>query len=154
MAVDQMSRIENQVLIKASRSRVWKALTTPSEFSKWFRASLNVGQFSPGGRVDLVSTYPGHEGTKFFFEVVEKDPEHRFVWRWTPGGEPVGSNDTEPYTTVVFDLEETKEGTIVKVTESGFDKISLARRAKAFESNTEGWKIQIQNIRNYVEQTS
>lgn len=152
MTVDQLSRIQNQVMIKAPRSRVWKALTTPSEFSKWFCVTLKVNEFTPGLRVDLVSVYPGHEGTAFFFDIVEKTPEHRFVWRWTPDDKPEGSTGEESYTTVVFELEETKEGTLLTVTESGFEKISLARRAKAFESNTEGWKIQIQNIRNYVEQ--
>lgn len=144
--IDKLSRIENQVMIHAPRSRVWKALTTPSEFSRWFHATLNVSQFQPAGRVDLVSTYPGHEGQAFFFEVVELKPEHRFVWRWQHGSEPDAA-----YTTVVFELEEIPAGTLVKVTESGFDRISFDRRAKAFEDNTEGWKIQMQNIYDYVE---
>jgi uncharacterized protein YndB with AHSA1/START domain len=148
MTVGQLTQIQKQISIRAPRSRVWKALTTPSDFSHWFRATLNAREFKLGERVDLESVYPGHEGVKFFFEIVEKEPEHRFVWRWTPGGE------NEPFTTVVFELVETKEGTLVTVTESGFDRISLARRAKAFESNTEGWKIQIQNIREYVEQNA
>jgi uncharacterized protein YndB with AHSA1/START domain len=154
MTVEQLSRIEKQVLIKAPRSRVWMALTTPSDFSKWFRASLKVDEFKPGGRVDLVSVYPGYEGVQFFFEVVEKEPEHRFVWRWSPSEKVDDPKEEEPFTTVVFELEDTKEGTLVTVTESGFDRISLKRRAKAFESNTEGWKIQVQNLRNYVEQNS
>jgi uncharacterized protein YndB with AHSA1/START domain len=146
MAVEQLSRIENQVMIRAPRSRVWNALTTPSEFSKWFHATVSVHEFGAGVRVDLVSTYPGHEGTAFFFEIVEKVPEHRFVWRWSPDG------IDDPHTTVVFELEEVDGGTLVKVTESGFDRISIARRAKAFEGNTEGWQIQMQNIHDYVEQ--
>ncbi|HWC20063.1 MAG TPA: SRPBCC family protein [Terriglobales bacterium] len=144
-SVQEMSKIENQVVIHASRSRVWRALTTPSEFSAWFCAKLSVAEFSPGGKVDLVSTYPGHEGTKFGFEVVEKIPESRFVWRWKP------SEESEPYTLVTFELHEIKDGTLVKVTESGFDRISLARRAKSFESNMQGWQIQMRNIREYVE---
>lgn len=153
MAVESMNRIENQVTIRAPRSKVWKALTTPSEFAQWFRATLDVNEFRPGERANAVSTYPGHEGVTFFLEVVEKVPESRFTWRWSPGAkaiEPAPQED--PYTTVVFELEEVQGGTLVKVTESGFDKLSLARRAKAFAYNTQGWAIQIKNIRDYVEQ--
>ncbi len=147
MTVEQMSKIENETMIRAPRSRVWKALTTPAEFAKWFHVTLTAPEFRVGERVDLVSTYPGHEGTAFFFEVVEKSPEHRFVWRWSPGG----AGAAEPSTTVVFELEEVDGGTLVKVTESGFEGLSLERRAKAFESNTQGWGIQMKNIHDYVE---
>lgn len=148
--VDQISKIEKQIAIRAPRSRVWKALTTPSEFSAWFRATISVSQFRPGERADLISTYPGHEGIAFSLEVTEVVPEHRFVWQWNPGAGP--ASDRDSYTTVIFELQETKDGTLVKVTESGFERVPLSRRAKAFESNTQGWEIQLKNIRDYVEQ--
>ncbi len=150
MAVEQVSRIEQQIHIRAPRSRVWKALTTPSQFSTWFHAKVSAQEFRPGERADLVSTYPGHEGTSFFFEVLEIAPEYRFVWQWGPGG----AKPEDPLTTVTFELEEVEGGTLVKVTESGFERISLERRAKAFEGNTKGWEIQMRNIHDYVEQQS
>ena len=137
--------IQNQIHIRAPRSRVWKALITPSEFSTWFHAKVSVTEFRVGERVDLVSTYPGHEGVAFFFEVVEISPETRFIWRWGPGAA------SDPETNVTFDLEEAEGGTLIKVTESGFERISLERRAKALESNTKGWEIQLHNIHDYVE---
>jgi uncharacterized protein YndB with AHSA1/START domain len=144
-----MNSIENQITIRAPRARVWKALTTPAQFAEWFRATISVEQFLAGERADLTSTYPGHEGAEFFFEVVEVSPEHRFVWRWSPADK----QGREPFTTVVFELEEVSGGTLVKVTESGFEHISLERRAKAFESNTKGWQIQMQNLHDYAEQS-
>ena len=147
MTVDQLTRIDNQVLIHAPRPRVWKALTTPSDFSKWFHATLTATEFAPGKRVDLVSTYPGHEGSEFFFEVIEVAPEHRFAWRWQHGEKP-----SDPFTTVTFNLEEVEGGTLVKVSETGSDQLSLEKRAKAFEGNTKGWELQMQNIHDYVEQ--
>jgi uncharacterized protein YndB with AHSA1/START domain len=143
-----MNTIKQQVTIRGPRSRVWKALTTPSEFGTWFHATISVKEFRVGERVNLVSTYPGHEGTAFFFEVIELTPERRFVWRWSPGDK----EGREPFTTVLFELEEVSDGTLVKVTESGFEQISLERRAKAFESNTEGWKIQMHNLTTYAQQ--
>ena len=65
--------------------------------------------------------------------------------------DPVGPRPGEPMTLVEFDLEEVDGGTKLTVTESGFDNIPLARRAEAFRMNSEGWGIQVENIRKYVE---
>ena len=146
--MDQLSKIEKQIVIRAPLSRVWNALTTPSEFGAWFRATVSVSHFRSGERADLVSTYPGHEGTAFSIDVVEVAPEHRFVWQWN-SGDP---SDKDSYTTVMFELQEVENGTLVKVTESGFERVTLSRRAKAFESNSQGWEIQTKNLRDYVEQ--
>lgn len=148
MPVDLMNTIENEVTIRAPRSRVWKALTTPSELGTWFHCTLPTQEFRLGEIVNGVSTYPGYEGKAFSFEVIEKVPEQRFSWRWSPSA----ASKDDPPTTVTFELEEVAEGTRVKVTESGFERISLERRAKAFEGNTKGWAIQMQNIHDYVEQ--
>jgi len=151
MNIQELTQIEKSVFVKAPRSRVWKALTDSKEFAKWFHVKTN-DSFQPGSRVNLVSTYPGHEGEAFFFDVDEVTPETRFAWRWNPGGKEAGLPvPDDPMTRVVFDLEEVDGGTLVKVTESGFDRISLVRRAAAFEGNSQGWTIQMQNIRNYVE---
>jgi uncharacterized protein YndB with AHSA1/START domain len=95
-----------------------------------------------------VSTYPGHEGKAFSLEIVEKTPESRFSWRWWPGA----SAPDEPRRTVIFELEEVEGGTRVKVTEMGFDQMSLEPRAKAFEGNSRGWATQMQNLHDHVEQ--
>jgi hypothetical protein len=41
-------------------------------------------------------------------------------------------------------------GTLLAVTESGFDKIPSGRRPEAFRRNEGGWTIQMQNIANHV----
>jgi len=147
MSVAAQSVIEQEVTIRAPRGRVWKALTNPAELSAWFRCTLSTKDFRVGETVNGVSTYPGHEGTAFTLEIVEKIPEQRFAWRWHPGHADVG----DPPTTVTFTLDEVPGGTRVKVTESGFDRISIERRAKAFEGNSKGWEIQMRNIHDYVE---
>jgi len=39
---------------------------------------------------------------------------------------------------------------LVTVTESGFDQISLERRARIFEENDKGWEFQSQSLARYV----
>src|SRR6185369_2905670 len=152
MSVAQQDRIHQEIVIKAPRSKVWKALTTPAEFSQWFRAKLSVKEFQVGERVNAVSTYPGHEGTAFFLVITEITPETDFAWKWAPGAKSTADEEEDPFTTVVFELEEVPGGTRVKVTESGFEHISLARRAKAIEGNSKGWELQMQNLHDYAEQ--
>jgi hypothetical protein len=40
------------------------------------------------------------------------------------------------------------------ITESGFDKIPLERRAEAFTANNRGWEAQAKLIQKYLEQKS
>lgn len=60
-------------------------------------------------------------------------------------------NDSKKPTTLVeFRLEDTPEGTQLTVVESGFDRIPVGRRDEAFRMNTEGWGIQMENVRRHV----
>jgi uncharacterized protein YndB with AHSA1/START domain len=154
MPVEELSRIEKKVLVRAPRARVWKAISDPAEFSKWFRVKTD-GEFRPGARAHMTSTYPGHEGVEFFIDIVEVEPERKLSWHWHPGGKNSDAlNPADPPTLVAFELQEVQDGTLVTVTESGFDRLSLARRAKAFELNEHGWELQVENIRRYVEEAA
>lgn len=140
--------IQRQTLIRAPRSRVWHALTTAGEFSKWFSADVE-GPFVPGKRIEHVSTHPSSKGKRFYFIVERMEPEHTFSWRWHPGS---AQSDEDGTTLVEFHLEEVQDGTLVTVTETGFDRISLARRAKAFQENSRGWDIQLESLKQYLSQ--
>jgi hypothetical protein len=51
---------------------------------------------------------------------------------------------------VVFELEEVPEGTRLTVRETGFDRIPVARRGKAYRENDEGWTGQLNNLRKFL----
>lgn len=145
------NRIERQIFVRAPRSRVWRALTTPGEFAQWFHATLE-GAFTPGSRVDFVSTYEGSsEGARCHMIIDRLEPERLFSWRWHPGM-PRKDVDysKEPMTTVMFRLEDHDDGTLVTVEETGFDAIPLSRRSGVFKDNEQGWKIQMESLSNHV----
>jgi hypothetical protein len=56
----------------------------------------------------------------------------------------------EPTTLVEFRLEDAPGGTLLTITESGFEGVPAHRRAVAFRSNDEGWGIQLENIAKHV----
>jgi len=150
MSNTELNRIEKQIVVRAPRERVWRALTDIAEFGQWFRVK-SQDTFAPGARVHMVSTHEGYAGYSFYVFVEEMDPPRRFSWRWHPGlREPEIDYYNESTTLVTFDLEEVAGGTLVKVTESGFSHISLVRRAKVFQENSGGWEYQLQQIAQYA----
>ena len=144
-------RIEKNVVLKAPRSRVWRALADPQEFGAWFGVRLEGKKFEPGVRVQGQITVPGYEHVLMDIIVERVDPEHLFSYRWHPYAvEPGVDYSSEATTLVEFRLEEVAGGTELTVVESGFDRIPLARRAEAFRMNDGGWAEQIKNIERHV----
>src|SRR4051812_40788533 len=134
-------RIQKSIVLHAPRSKVWRALTESRQFGEWFQAKVE-GPFVPGQRAAGPITYPGYEHLRFEVVVEQMEPERLFSWRWQRGGDP-DIDPAAPTTLVVFELEEVPEGTRLTVTETGFDRIPVARRAKAYRENTEGWAGQM-----------
>ena len=64
MGTSSTDRIEKQVMLRAPRARVWRALTDANEFGTWFRVKLD-GAFVVGQPVSGHITYPGYEYLKF-----------------------------------------------------------------------------------------
>lgn len=150
MTAADMNTIRREVQIQAPRARVWRALVTEGEFAKWFSVVFE-GRFEAGQRIKMTSTHPKGQGASFFVTVVEIQAERLFSWSWHPGMAAKGADHSkEAATLVAFRLEDTEGGTLVTVTESGFDRISLERRAKAFADNSEGWEIQMAALDRYV----
>jgi uncharacterized protein YndB with AHSA1/START domain len=143
-------RIEKNVVLRASRSRVWRAITTAEEFGAWFRMNLD-GEFAEGRTVRGKVTHPGYEHVTVEMLVERIEPERYFSYRWHPYAmDPAVDYSAEPTTLVEFILEETEGDTALTIVESGFDRIPLARRAEAFRMNDQGWAGQIKNLARYV----
>jgi len=143
-------RIEKQIEIAAPRARVWRALTDVKEFNAWFGVRL-VGAFRAGARVKGQITIKGYEHVTMDVLVERVEPETFFSWRWSPYAvDPKVDYSKEERTLVEFRLEETKGKTLLKVVESGFDKVPAARRAEAFRMNSGGWEAQLQNLARHA----
>lgn len=146
-----LSRVDRTIEIKAPPERVWRALTNAAELSAWFQVKIE-GEIAPGSEVWMTSVHTGHAGMRFRVLFVELTPPRRFVWQWHPGAvDPKVDYSREPRTTVTFTLEPSGAGTRLSVEETGFDQISLERRAKVHEDNTGGWTEVMGWVRKYAE---
>jgi uncharacterized protein YndB with AHSA1/START domain len=154
-------RIEKSILLHARRERVWRAITDHREFGSWFGVHFD-GPFVAGARLtgkivpttvdpEVARAQKPYEGRTFEITVDRIEPMRHFSFRWHPFAvEPDHDYSKEPTTLVVFRLEETSGGTMLTITESGFDRIPLSRRAKAFEANEGGWAAQAKLIAKYL----
>ena len=143
-------RIEKKIHLRATRSRVWRALTNAEEFGAWFRATLD-GPFVEGATVRGKITYPGYEHLTMEVRVERIQPEQYFAYRWHPYPMDLTIDySKEPTTLVEFRLEEVEGGTRLTTVESGFDRLPAARRDEAFRMNDGGWTSQLKRIEKYV----
>lgn len=149
-ALQSTDRIAKQFHVAAKRSRVWRAISGAEEFGTWFGMKLDRS-FAPGATVIGSLKMPGYEHLTLEMLVESIEPESYFAYRWHPYAiDPAIDYSAEPTTLVEFRLRETAEGTEVTITESGFDRLPVSRRAEAFRMNTGGWDGQSKKLVSYV----
>ena len=154
-------RIEKKVLLRAPRERVWRAISDSRQVGSWFGVEFDapfvagkpiVGKMVPTSvDAEVAARQKPYEGFRFEFLVDRIEPMRLFSFRWHPFAMDTGVDySKEPTTLVAFELEEASGGTLLTVTESGFDRIPLERRAKAFAANEGGWTAQMKLIEKYL----
>lgn len=160
--VSRMDSIEKRVVLAAPIGRVWAAISDAKQFGAWFGCELD-GPFVAGQRITgrikpttvdaaVAKMQEPYAGTRIEWLVEAIEPPHRFAFRWHPFAiEPGVDYSAEPMTLVELTLAETRSGTRLVIRESGFDRIPLDRRAKAFAANDGGWAAQLDLITKYLD---
>lgn len=171
--MESSDRIEKQVRLRAPVARVWNAIADAKEFGRWFGVQLDgelvAGKAITGTfpvdpameamiveaqkRTGLAPSKVKLPGPHTVFCTVERiEPMRYFSFRWIPYGIDAEADPAnEPTTLVEFRLEETAEGTLLTIVESGFDRVPAHRRERAFRMNEGGWAGQAENLRKYAE---
>ena len=156
-------RIEKRIVLRAPLERVWRAISDAKQFGSWFGMAFD-GPFAEGARLtgkivpttvdpEVAKLQEPHRGKPFEFSVDRIEPPRRISFRWHPYAvDPKADYSKEPMTLIVFELKEVAEGVQLTISESGFDRIPLERRAEAFKANEGGWEHQAQLIKKYLEQ--
>jgi uncharacterized protein YndB with AHSA1/START domain len=158
-------RVQKKILIKAPRSRVWRAISDSNEFGHWFgvrftepfKANTPVKGTLIGTAVDpeIHQAQQKHAGLSFEFVIDRIEPERLFSFRWHPHAVDRNRDySAEPMTLVEFTLESQGNHTLLTVTESGFDQIPLSRREEAFKANDGGWGLVIGLVEKYLRHES
>jgi uncharacterized protein YndB with AHSA1/START domain len=158
-------RIEKSVLLQAKIARVWQAVTDSKEFGSWFGMRLD-GPFVAGGKMrgvivptsvdpEVAKLQKPHEGKPVEFVVDRIEPRKLFSLKWHPFAiDPKVDYSGEPMTLITFTFEEKGEGVLLRLTETGFEKIPESRRDAAFKANDGGWAKQMELIEKYLARDS
>jgi uncharacterized protein YndB with AHSA1/START domain len=93
--------IRKEILLPASRSEVWSALTDPEELERWFANDVEL-DLRPGG----AATFRWGNGESRRATVTEVEPGERLSFLWDEDGE------------VEFTLEDDLDGTRLTVVET------------------------------------
>ena len=154
-------RIVKTALLRAPLERVWRAISEAQQFGAWFGVAFD-GPFVEGatmvGRIvpteadaEIAKTQEPYRGAKFEIVVDRIEPMRWFSFRWHPFAvERDVDYSKEPMTLVAFQVEEAAGGTTLTITESGFDRLPAARRARAFTMNEQGWAAQARLVEKYL----
>ena len=155
-------RIEKIVVLRAPLERVWRAVSDSREFGAWFGMELDapfvagktmIARIAPTkADPEVAKMQEPHAGVAFEIAIERIEPMRLFSFRWHPFGVDKSADySKEPMTLVELRLEPDAAGTRLTIVESGFDRIPLERRAKAFTANEGGWSKQAELIAKYVD---
>lgn len=132
-------QVRQSIVVAAERERVWRAITQPQHFTKWFGMQMAYTQLVVG---EAIIFSEGDWSDKGKIAIVE--PPERYGFEW-----PADMN-SEVNTLVTFYLEVVPEGTRITITEDGFEGLPEDVRATRFKLNDKGWAIQVKNIEDYL----
>jgi uncharacterized protein YndB with AHSA1/START domain len=154
-------RVEKKIVLRATRERVWQAISDSTRFGVWFGVEFD-GPFVEGswltGRIaptkvdpEVAKLQEPAKGMQFSIMVDRVEPMKRFSFRWHPFAiDPNHDYSKDATTLVVFEFHSADSGVLLTITESGFDQIPVARRTQTFEANDKGWAHQTRLIEKYL----
>lgn len=130
-----MHSIYHDFTINTSKEKVFNAFTNPTHLNNWWTLQSS-------GKPVLNSKYNLNftEEYNWFAEVSKVEMNEKFYLTMT-----VSSEDWNP-TTFGFDLEETKNGTLVK-----FSHVNWQKRNSEFRNTSFCWAILLNGLKNYLE---
>jgi uncharacterized protein YndB with AHSA1/START domain len=138
-------RIERTVRLARPPVEVWPALTTPAGLGTWFGERVTI-DLRPGGAASM--TFAGGMTVEMRIERVEEPNVFAYTWRL-----PDLPEDDPRRTYVEFILEPDGDGTVLRVTETGFAQLPLDTRTKTYESHRDGWSRELGELEAHLDAT-
>jgi uncharacterized protein YndB with AHSA1/START domain len=140
-------RIERQIDIDAPADKVWGLISRPGW---WINQGTIVDQqVERRGELDIV-THPEHG--EFAIRTITLDRPGYAAFRWVPTASGK-TTEADQSTLTEFWIEGRDGGVVLKVVESGFASLgaSEAERRTMIDGNTEGWAVEVEAARAYLE---
>jgi uncharacterized protein YndB with AHSA1/START domain len=142
--------IEREIHVDASPEVVFEVVSTPEHLREWWPDEAtfepvpgSTGELVFGDRTDPASHVP-------VLTVVEVVPPRRFSFWWSDDADVAAEGNA---LLVTFDLEPAGQGTLVRMTESGFRERGweAAVLEAAYNDHVNGWAHFMPRLATYVD---
>lgn len=141
--------IVREIVVRAPQEKVYRAITDPEQLPLWFPDGVE-GKIEVGSR----PIFDFGEYGKNSIYIVAADPHSYFAYNWVPGSAQMGVYDDvleAPHTLCEFRLETVPDGTLVRLTESGFASLPSEFYERAMKDNSGGWTVMMHRLKTFVE---
>ncbi len=145
----EFGTIEREIHIEASPEVVFEVVSSPQHLREWWPDEAELPAVPGGaGRIRFGDVERG--GAWVQFTVVDAVPPHRFSFRWTHAeGETAAVGNS---LLVVFELEPAGDGTLLRMTESGFRERGWdeSKVAAEHDDHSSGWDFFLPRLATYA----
>ena len=148
----EFASIEREIHVQASPEVVFEVVSQEQHLKEWWPDDATLPDATPGSRGELI--WGDEHNPRANVEqltVVEADPPHRFVFRWThAAGEDAAPGNS---LLVTFELTPSGNGTLLRMTETGFREMGweAAVLEAAYHEHIEGWDFFIPRLGTYAD---
>ena len=145
--------IERDIFIAAPAEKVWELVSVPGWWINDGTLDLDSVEWVADDRAVVHHADAGD----FLVERLQVEEPRTATFRWLVSGaevrRPEAAQDQFLYTRVTFTLTPESGGTRLAVTECGFAAAAMEEKARrrAYADNAEGWKIELNAARVYLE---
>ncbi|WP_020392380.1 SRPBCC family protein [Kribbella catacumbae] len=142
----EFGKLEREIRIDAAPEIVFDVVSRPEHIKMWWPDDASFEPV-PGSVGEVVW---GDRAAVEVIKVVDMDPPRKFTFRWVaPAGQvPDAGNSL----LVTFELEPSGDGTILRLTESGFREKGweAAVLEDAFHDHERGWDLFLPRLQTYA----
>jgi uncharacterized protein YndB with AHSA1/START domain len=142
----EFGKLEREIRIEAAPEIVFDVVSRPEHIRNWWSDDASFEPV-PGAAGELVW---GERAGVESISVVDVDPPRRFAIRWVaPDGQlPDAGNSL----LITFELEPAGDGTILRLTESGWREKGweAAVLEEAFRDHERGWDVFLPRLRDHA----
>jgi len=137
--------IIREIMVIASKERVYRAITDSAEIIKWFPDAVEGGTLEVG-QEPIFSLEGSTHKRRVYTEAA--NPYDYFSYRWEPGASGEGARDvlSIPNTLVEFSIEEAAGATKVTLKESGFSSLPQSEAESSFKDNNGDWDYMVERL--------
>lgn len=141
--------LEREIRVDASPEVVFDVVSSPQHLTQWWPDAVDLPAEAGGsGRIGFGAQEEGRDWTGF--TVVDAVPGRLFSFRWTHGeGQQAGPGNSN---LVVFALEPDGDGTLLRMTETGFRERGWdeAKIADRYHDHSSGWDFYLPRLHTYA----